>query len=210
MTRKAFCYRLQRLIYGGFANDDAEITINFINNILGDAIGFAAKQNYTENLKIDSIGYVNNSFYTTFRDLEITVSNDGIFFYEATLPQVPVGLGANRGIASGKIYQSANDPSYDMIPLTENQLSYFELLPPVNGIPYWNEGNKLKFRTEILLYPNYKARVRMVSGGDSTDMNSELNVPPDYFPVMTEYILKQLGFERAQKQDLSNDGSDQA
>jgi hypothetical protein len=48
----------------------------------------------------------------------------------------------------------------------------------------------------------------MVSGGDSTDLNSELNVSPDYFPVMVQYIREQLMFERSIPQDTDNDGQD--
>lgn len=48
----------------------------------------------------------------------------------------------------------------------------------------------------------------MISAGDSTDLNSELNVPSDYFPVMVEYIKQQLMFERSVPVDGANDGRD--
>ena len=60
-----------------------------------------------------------------------------------------------------------------------------------------------------LLLNQYTFNVTMVSGGDSTDLNSTLNVPSDYWPIMVEYIKQQLVFERNQPVDVSNDGSDQ-
>ena len=54
----------------------------------------------------------------------------------------------------------------------------------------------------------YSADVTMVSGGISTDMDSVLNVPPDYLTFVTEYLKQQLGFERQQPQEITNDGID--
>ena len=48
----------------------------------------------------------------------------------------------------------------------------------------------------------------MVSGGDSTDLNSTLIVPDDYVPMIVEYIKGQLAFERSRPIDVSNDGVD--
>jgi hypothetical protein len=54
----------------------------------------------------------------------------------------------------------------------------------------------------------YTANVRMVSGGDSTDVESTLIVPDDYVPMIVEYIKGQLAFERSRPIDTSNDGVD--
>ena len=48
----------------------------------------------------------------------------------------------------------------------------------------------------------------MVSGGDSTDLESTLIVPDDYVPMIVEYIKGQLAFERSRPIDTSNDGVD--
>jgi hypothetical protein len=48
----------------------------------------------------------------------------------------------------------------------------------------------------------------MVSGGDSSDLNSTLIIPDDYVPIMVEYIKAQLAFERSRPIDTSNDGVD--
>jgi hypothetical protein len=48
----------------------------------------------------------------------------------------------------------------------------------------------------------------MISGGDSSDLNSTLIVPDDYVPMIVEYIKGQLAFERSRPIDVSNDGVD--
>jgi hypothetical protein len=48
----------------------------------------------------------------------------------------------------------------------------------------------------------------MVSGGDATDLNSELNVPADYLPIIDEFLKQQLLAERTIPQDSTNEGSD--
>lgn len=208
MTRLVFIRRLLRLVYGGQPTADSNITDNLVNVWLNDGIALAAKQNYKDAIQIDGIGYINNSFYTTFRGLSITTSAEGQNTYEATLPQIPLGIGHNEGIASVKIYSTLSDKSHDLIPVSENQLSYIDDLPEMNGVLYWNEGKILKFKTSILLYPTYYAIVRLISGGDSSDLNAEFNVPDDYIPIATEYVKTQLLMERKLPQDVTNDGRD--
>jgi hypothetical protein len=89
-----------------------------------------------------------------------------------------------------------------------NQVAYQELLRPIqNKIAYWIEGNNIYVKSSIPL-TSYKATLRMVSGGDSTDLNSTLIVPDDYMPVVIEYIKAQLVFEKSRPIDQSNDGID--
>ena len=66
---------------------------------------------------------------------------------------------------------------------------------------------KYFIKTSILL-STYKANLRMVSGGDSTDLTSTLIVPDDYIPFIIEYIKGQLAFEKSRPIDTSNDGVD--
>ena len=69
-----------------------------VNQYLDQAIAFAAKTNYTDNLKLEGVGFVNNSFYTTFKSIAITKDEQGVWKLE--LPQVPVGIGASEGVST--------------------------------------------------------------------------------------------------------------
>lgn len=207
MTRNIFIERILRQIYNGQPSDDSSITYNLVNQWLNDAIGLAAKKNYTDGIQMDGIAYVNNSFYTTFKDLTVELGNIDNVTYSIDLPQIPVALGKNEGIAT---LQFVKDKlaSQTAIPLSMNQVAYIDNLRPIqNKILYWTEGKNIYAKSLIPLTA-YTANVRMVSGGDSTDLESTLIVPDDYVPMIVEYIKGQLAFERSRPIDTSNDGVD--
>ena len=205
MTRYAFIERVLRQIYNGQPSDDSSITYNQVNQWLNDAIALAARKNYMDGLQMDGVAYVNNSFYTTFKALPVV--NENVTTYSISLPVIPVALGKNEGVATlqfigeGKISQTA-------IPLSTNQVGYIDSLRPIqNKLLYWIEGKNIYVKSSILL-SQYTANVRMISGGDSTNLQSTLIIPDDYVPMMIEYIKSQLAFERSRPIDTSNDGVD--
>ena len=206
MTRKTFIERVLRQIYNGQPSDDSNITFNLVNQWLNDAIGVAAKKNYTDSIQMDGVAYVNNSFYTSYSGLTITSVNNTTFKF--TLPQTPVALGKNEGLATLNFSNNNTPTTFGAVPLSMNQVSYQDTLRPIqNKVVYWSQGQEVYMSTGIPLTA-YKANVRMVSGGDSTDLNSTLIIPDDYVPVMVEYIKAQLAFERSRPIDTSNDGVD--
>ena len=206
MTRKIFIERILRQIYNGQPSDDSSITFNQVNQWLNDAIGVAAKKNYTDSIQMDGVAYVNNSFYTSYSGLTITSVNNTTFKF--TLPQIPVALGKNEGLATLNFSNNNTQTTFGAVPLSMNQVGYQDTLRPIqNKVVYWSQGQEVYMSTGIPLTA-YKANVRMVSGGDSTDLNSTLIIPDDYVPIMVEYIKAQLAFERSRPIDTSNDGVD--
>jgi hypothetical protein len=155
---------------------------------------------------MDGVAYVNNSFYTSYSSLTITQVDNTTFKF--TLPQIPVALGKNEGIATLQFSNSKTPTSFGAVPLSMNQVGYQDTLRPIqNKVVYWPQGQEVYMSTGIPLTA-YKANVRMVSGGDSNDLNSTLIIPDDYVPIMVEYIKAQLAFERSRPIDTSNDGVD--
>lgn len=207
MTRYQLIERILRQIYNGQPSDDSNITYGLVNQWLNDAIGVAAKKNYTDNIQMDGVSYINNSFYTTFKNLDIYAETVDNVTYRVDLPSIPVALGRNEGVATLQ-FVGDKKTSQTAIPLSMNQVAYQELLRPIqNKITYWIEGNNIYVKSSIPL-TSYKATLRMVSGGDSTDLDSTLIVPDDYMPVVVEYIKSQLAFEKSRPIDQSNDGVD--
>lgn len=207
MTRRQYIERIRRLIYGGMPSDDATITVGLVNNYLPDAIGAAAKSCYKESLQLDGIAYVNNSFYTKFKNLSVVA--DEQFVWKITLPEIPVGIGANEGVST-LIFKDAasNQLSYPVIWVTENQRSFQKGMRTIpNKLLAYPEGTFVYVESTIQL-SQYTAQVTMISGGNATDLDSILNVPPDYFPIMQQYIFQQLNIEHNQPKDLVNDGED--
>jgi hypothetical protein len=207
MTRYQLIERVLRQIYNGQPSDDSNITYGLVNQWLNDAIGAAAKKNYTDNIQLDGVSYINNSFYTTFKNLDIYAETVDNVTYRVDLPSIPVALGRNEGVATLQ-FVGDKKTSQTAIPLSMNQVAYQEQLRPIqNKIAYWIEGNNIYVKSSIPL-TSYKATLRMISGGDSTDLDSTLIVPDDYMPVVVEYIKGQLAFEKSRPIDQSNDGVD--
>ena len=207
MTRYQLIERVLRQIYNGQPSDDSNITFGLVNQWLNDAIGAAAKKNYTDNIQLDGVSYINNSFYTTFKNLDIYAETVDNVTYRVDLPSIPVALGRNEGVATLQ-FVGDKKTSQTAIPLSMNQVAYQELLRPIqNKIAYWIEGDNIYVKSSIPL-TSYKATLRMVSGGDSTDLDSTLIIPDDYMPVVIEYIKGQLAFEKSRPIDQSNDGVD--
>lgn len=206
MTRRTFIERTLRQIYGGQPSDDSQITDNLVNSWLNDAIATAAKANYGDNLKLEGVAFVNGGFYTTFKGLQIQEDEFGI--WKSELPHIPVGLGANEGINTIQIKENSANISRPIILINQSQKSFYQNMRQIpNKVYGYLEGMFVYFITTILLN-SYTASVSMVSGGDSTDLDSELNVPSDYFPMMVAYIRQQLMLERQVPVDNQNDGLD--
>jgi hypothetical protein len=207
-TRRAYIEKILRLIYNGQPSEDSNITINLVNAWLPDALGIAAKQCYVESIKMDGVAYVNNSFSTTFSGITITADNTNNLGYKISLPQIPLGLGKNEGINTLRFKDETGFISQSVIWLSTNQIGYADAMRPIpNKIKAYNEGSVVRLTSTLPLYL-YTATVSMVSGGDSTNLDSEINAPDDYLPVITEYIKAQLLLEKAQVPDQSNDGQD--
>jgi hypothetical protein len=208
MTRYALIERILRQIYNGQPSDDSNITYNLVNQWLNDAIGLAVKKNYTDSIQMDGIAYINNSFYTTYTNLDISAEQVDNVTYSVPLPQIPFALGKNEGVATLQ-FVGDKKTSQTAIPLSMNQVAYIDNLRPIqNKILYWIEGKHIYAKSSIPL-TSYKATLRMISGGDSSDLTSTLIIPDDYMPLIVEYIKGQLAFEKSRPIDTANDGVDQ-
>lgn len=205
MTRKSLIERIKRQIYGGFESDDAQITDNLINQWINDGIGVAVKKNYTDSIQLDGCSYVNNSFYTTFKGIPVT--KDEEYIYKVLLPQVPIAVGKNEGIATLQFKKGIN-LSYSAIPLSINQIGYRATMRKIpNKIVFWPQGI-YAFVDSLIDLTQYTATVRLISGGDNNDLNSILNVPDDYIPLIIDYVSKMLILQKNMPQDTINDGVD--
>ena len=92
--------------------------------------------------------------------------------------------------------------------LSENQVGIQRQMRPIpNKVLCYPEGIFCYAITPIIMF-DYTASVTMVSGGDSTNLDSVLNVPSDYINIIVEYVKAQVAFQRAQPVDASNDGLD--
>lgn len=207
MIRGQFLESILMQVYGGKITDDAEITYNLVNLYLSEGIGVAAQAAYKGAIQLDGVGYVNNGFYSTFSGITISQDSTDNLCYKLELPEIPAGIGNSMGLAEVR-FKDDGFTSLPGIPLSMNQWGYFDSMRPIaNKILYLQEGKFVRAKTPLIL-TDFTATVKMISGGVSNDLNSELNVPPDYLPICREYMIQKLLAERAVGQDNINDGSD--
>lgn len=208
MTRSFFIERIIRQVSGGQPTDDSELTPNLVNSYLNDALAAAAKANYIESIKMDGVAYTNNSFSTTFSGIAITSDTTNNLGYKFTLPQIPVALGKNEGVNTLRFKDDTGFISQSVIWLNANQVGYSDQMRAIpNKIYAYNEGEVVRLSSTLPLY-QYTATVSMVSGGDSTNLNSTINAPDDWFPFINDYVMKALVAERSMPKDAANDGVD--
>lgn len=206
MTRQTLIERLRRQVYGGFPTDDSVITDGLVNEWISDGVALAAKKNYTDNIQIEGIGFVNNSFYTTFKGIAVTKDED--FVWKVNLPQLPLGIGRNEGIETLKFKSSDGQVSLPAIPISSNQATFSINMRAIpNKVIYKPESGYILALSTIIL-STYTATVTMVSGGDKNNLDSVLNVPDDYIATIIQYVQQQLLLERNQPVDAANDGLD--
>lgn len=207
MLRKTYIEQIRRLIYGGQPSDDAEITVGLVNVWIEQGIAYASKKNYTDSLQLDGVAYINNSFYSTFKGLTIAKNENNL--YRLTLPQIPIGIGNDEGISTLELKDSwSKQISFPIIWLTQNQVAYQRGMRTVpNKILAYSQGEYVYIITPLDI-TDYTATVTMVSGGTSTDLNSTLNIPSDYLPIVTDYLKTNLMFARSVPVDNVNDGLD--
>lgn len=207
MNRRTYIELIRRQIYGSQPSADAEITVGLVNKWLDISIAAAAQQNYKGNIALEGISYVNNGFYTTFKNIAVT--KDENFLWKVALPQIPVGIGENDGVSILVFKDAANNQlSQNVVWLTQNQRSFNSGRRQIpNKLLAYQEADYIYILSTITL-SQYTASVTMISGGTSTDLTSTINVPPDYFTVIVDYMKTQLMFQRQMPQDVQNDGLD--
>lgn len=205
MVRKALIQLIQRRVAGGVATDDTSITEGLVSLYISNGLAIAAKKNYTENFQLEGVGFVNNSYFSTFKGLVITPDEE--FLYKFTLPQIPIGIGANEGLSRVVFKNADGKVSLPAVILTEGQVAIQRQMRDIpNKILCYPEGVFCYAFSKVMLN-NYTATATLVSGGNANDLNSVLNVPDDSINLIIDYCVQQLMAQVVTPQDNMNDGS---
>jgi hypothetical protein len=205
--RNSIIERILRMVYAGQPTEDSSITYELVNRFLNDGCAIAAQKNYTDNIAIEGTGYINNSFYCTYSGIPIVQDPTNNLGWMFQLPQIPLAFDKTQGISRLRFYRNGFT-SFDGVPISQNQASYFDRMPPIqNKVVYLPEGVYVRCKATFPL-SLWTSTVTMVSAGDSTDLNSILNIPDDYMPIVIDYCVKELAWERSQPRNTGNDGED--
>jgi hypothetical protein len=71
MTRAQLVELIQRDIHNGLPMDDAQITDNEISLWLGQAIASVMEERYKKDAEMESITYMNDMYYATFKNRNV-------------------------------------------------------------------------------------------------------------------------------------------
>lgn len=202
-TRRMVLETIQRLMLGSIASDDTELTINLINQHLNAAIGYAAKTNYKEEIQLNGIENVSDTFYTSFTNINIS-KDQNTGWYNATLPQQPAGIGAGWDI-SGFMLTTGSGAKLFAHPISPREVEFlYNAKKPCNEIFYWVNRDTVSMHSGQDI-TKYKANVRMIST-QSSDLDSVVTIPDGYMPVVVKYLSEVLGIEVQRPIDSSSDG----
>lgn len=203
MTRAQLVELIQRDIYNGMPMDDAQITDNEISLWLGQAIATVMEERYKKDAEVESITYMNDMYYATFKNRVVSKDTDTGYYY-LSLPQVPLGL--PRGISIAGVYFKSGEGQLTdtVVQIAPQEIDVMRVLPmPKNKIFGWTEGSTFY----MMSYKNLKdlkGIVRMVTSEatpDSTD------IPDNIGLAATDLVIRRLR-SRMGIQDISNDGND--
>lgn len=203
MTRAQLIELIQRDIYNGLPMDDAQITDNEISLWLGQAIATVMEERYKKDAEMESITYMNDMYYATFKNRTVCKDSDTGYYY-IFLPQVSLGL--PRGIAIAGVYFKSGEGQLTdtVVQIAPQEIDVMRVLPmPKNKIFGWTEGSMF-YMMSFKNIKDLKAIVRMVTSEatpDSTD------IPDNIGLAATDLVIRRLR-SRMGIQDISNDGTD--
>lgn len=202
MTKAQMIELIQRDVNNGLPFDDAQITDNEISLWLGQSIASVMEDRYKKDAEMESITYMNDFYYATFKNRAVSKDTDTGFYY-LSLPQVPLGL--PRGISiSGIYFKSAEGQLTEtVVQVAPQEIDLMRSIPmPKNKIYGWAEG-QLFYMMSYKNIKDLKAVVRMVTSKfDDCD-----DIPDNIGVAATDLVIRRLR-ARTNMQDISNDGTD--
>lgn len=202
MTREQLIELIQRDFNNGLPFDDAQLTNNEVSLWLNQAIASVMEDRYKKDSEIESINYMNDFYYATFKNRVVSADTD-TGYYSFELPQVPLGL--PRGISiAGVYFKSAEGQLTEtVVQIAPQEIDIMRGLPSAkNKIYGWAEGS-LFYMISYKKITGLKAIVRMVT----TKINDCDDVPDNIGLAATDLVIKRLR-TRTGIQEISNDGSD--
>lgn len=206
MTRKVLIEQIRRMYHGGIPSDDSNLTENEVNNYINESIAYVAKINYTDSIKLDGVETVSDAFYSTFKNLALTLDTDTGYWY-AVLPHPPLGLSRGYGIST-VTFPVITGMAKAPVAISPREIDLMDnMKKPPSKIFYWAEGDKLYFKSPYYNLNGKTPIVRMVSH-ENSDLSSELNVPGEYIADMITWIMGQLNIRKQMPEDTTNDGLD--
>lgn len=202
MTRAQIIELIERDFNGGLPLDDSNISQNEILLWLNAALASVIEQKYKSDSEMESITYMNDAYYATFKNRTVSRDTDTGYYYFA-LPQIPLGLPKGISIAGVYFKSAEGQLTETVIQISPQEIDVMNgLVQPKNKIYGWAEGSSFYMKS----FKNIKglgAIVRMVTSSPASDTT---DIPDNIALAAADIVIKRLR-TRDYPQDINNDGN---
>lgn len=188
----------------GMQHDDSELTPEEVSLWLKPALATAIEQKYKQDAEIESITYMNDAYYATFKNRTVSRDSDTGYYY-FTLPQIPLGLPKGVSIAGVYFKSSEGQLTETVIQIAPQEIDVMNgLVAPKNKIYGWAEKSTFYMKSYKVL-TSLNAIVRMVTSSPISDTDE---IPDNIALAAADIVIRRIR-TRNIPQDISNDGVDQ-
>lgn len=202
MTYAQIIELIQEDFNGGLPLDDTTVTDASIGLWLKAALANVIEQKYKTDAEIESITYMNDAYYATFKNRSVSRDVDTGYYY-FTLPQIPLGLPKGVSIAGVYFKSAEGQLTETVLQITPQEIDVMGgLVQPKNRIYGWAEGSTFFMKS----YKNIKglnAIVRMVTSSPATDTT---DIPDNIALAAADLVIRRVR-SRDYPQDIQNDGN---
>lgn len=208
MTYQKISEQIRTMLYGGIPSDDAAFSLRYIAELVAQEVAFQARKNAFENSNGGETTYANDTFTSTFKNVNVTYDSVLKQNYSA-LPQIPAALPNNQEIVN--ITPLGIQGRRRQIVLMKNKDKFMQdMLPAVKGfILAYIEDGKLYY-DNIQEYMFSAVNITMIGAISSTGdlLDAELNVPKSSESEIIGKIFQMLRVSKGLPEDVTNDARD--
>lgn len=204
MTNAQIVELIIRDYAGGIPLDDLGVSKNEVKLWLNAALAAVIEQKYKGDAELESITYMNDAFYATFKNRTITLDSY-LNLYSITLPQVPLGLPKGISIVGVYFKELDNTISETVLQITPQEYNYLDGIPAApNKVYGWAEGTLFYMKS----YRDISSLTAIVRMAVSAPQSDTTDIPDGIAIAAADIVIKRLR-TRNMPQDISNDGTDQ-
>lgn len=180
---------IREIYYRGTPSDDSNHSLRFFAELVAQELAVMATQDAFLNSSGGESAYANDQFITTFKNVPITIDDDGEI--SAIMPSTPAALPNGREIAEVSI---SGSKCMEAVPL-KNHSSFVQGLIgyPSCFVTFKVEGGKIIFKTDNPVFSPTSATIKLVGAVENGNLlESSINAPANYLSRMRTNILASL------------------
>ena len=189
--------------YKGIRNDDSQYSLRHVASMVAQEVAVMARKNAFENSSNGDVTYMNDTFITTYKNVNVLTDNVSNEKY-CDLPATPVALPNNQEIVAVSLNTKTNK---QFIPIKNKDRFMQSFLRPIKGIVYFYAENGRLYFDNPENFQFTKITLKMAGALPSGNiLDAPLNIPKNYESEIIDKVLNRLLTMSRLGQDLTNDG----